>query len=203
MGMNKTMRDRMWAGVTGVTPKTFRIVCEEIGFIPKTVQILIQGKVIQVFGLVKVKLESGITTTKEFCKAYQLPHYVLSSKYTILFSEHGHLLIDFPILTDTRAYPGAGGQFEESNDTSDAEWKNPETECLSISIYKSAPKTGRFPKSNAYKRMGMGNADVDEYSMPQWNMSKRVPSSLTGANSWDESKFASNSANMGYKNFGF
>ncbi len=39
-------------------------------------------------------------------KVYQLPAYVLPTKYTMFFTQHGHLVVEFPIMETTESvYP--------------------------------------------------------------------------------------------------
>jgi len=103
--MSKCMDSVM---VSGVSPNLFRIVCDEIGFVPNTIEINIQGNQMEVCGLVQVRVDSGMFLTKEFKKLYQLPHYVMVNKYNTLFTEHGQLIVEFPIITTTETIPTIG-----------------------------------------------------------------------------------------------
>jgi len=77
-----------------VAQKCFRIISEELFFNPKSISVCTNGRLCQVTGLCKnTKFE-----LVQFKKSYQLPTYVIPSKYTIFFTEHGKFIIEFPIV---------------------------------------------------------------------------------------------------------
>lgn len=84
--------------VSGLCAERFRIVCNQVVFIPKTVKVIIQENKLLIVGLVQVQDESGESVTKVFRKAYELPQMVLPNKFTTLFTVHGHLVVEFPII---------------------------------------------------------------------------------------------------------
>jgi hypothetical protein len=88
-------------------PKKFRIVCEEVGFIPHTVKTCIKGNMLHVFGLVRCMVESGVYAQREFKRSYELPRYACVEKLVTLFNEHGQLMIELP-LVDVDTYPECG-----------------------------------------------------------------------------------------------
>ena len=53
-------------------------------------------------GIVQIRLDSGLYTTRDYKKVFYLPEYVLPvSKPTTLFTQHGHLIIEFPIMNQS------------------------------------------------------------------------------------------------------
>jgi len=88
-------------------PKKFRIVCEEVGFIPHTVKTCIKGNMLHVIGLVQCIIESGVYTQREFKRCYELPRYVCFDKMVTLFTEHGQLIIEMPLM-EVDTYPESG-----------------------------------------------------------------------------------------------
>lgn len=88
-----------------VAQKCFRIISEELFFNPKSISVCINGRLCQVTGLCK----NGKFELVQFKKTYQLPTYVIPSKYTIFFTEHGKFIIEFPIVQ------GLNGQLVEQS----------------------------------------------------------------------------------------
>jgi hypothetical protein len=84
--------------ISSISPRKYRIVCEEVGFLPHTVKTFVRGNLLQVVGLVEIKCESGIYTTKEVRRVYELPRYVTVDKMVTLFTERGQLIIEMPIM---------------------------------------------------------------------------------------------------------
>jgi len=171
-----------------VAPKRFKVVIDEIGVIPKTVKVFIgKNKVMHVFALCQVRLDSGIYVTKEFRKVYQLPHYVNCDKVVPLFTETGQMIIELPILEIGEGYPSFGGQFGGSlYGRIQSETMIPREEQSSFG-----------PKSTGYPRTMMSDKSEAQYDWKQLN--RALPSE------WDESKFSTNTTpfSKGYKNYGF
>jgi len=94
----------------GLCPRKYRIICEEGCFVPSTVRIaIVEGRYVHIKGTVEKKIESTTSffvSSKEFTKVYQLPAYVLPTKYNVFFTQHGHLVVEFPIMETTESvYP--------------------------------------------------------------------------------------------------
>jgi len=94
----------------GLCPRKYRIICEEGCFVPSSVRIaIVEGRYVHIKGTVEKKIESATSffvSSKEFTKVYQLPAYVLPTKYTMFFTQHGHLVVEFPIMETTESvYP--------------------------------------------------------------------------------------------------
>ena len=92
----------------GLCPRKYRIICEEGCFMPSSVRVVINGRFVHIKGAVEKKIESPMSvlvSTKEFNKVYQLPAYVLASKYTVFFTQHGHLVVEFPIIENALTTP--------------------------------------------------------------------------------------------------
>lgn len=90
-----------------VAQKCFRIISEEVFVNPKSISVCVNGRLCQVTGLCK----SGRFELVQFKKTYQLPSYVIPSKNTIFFTEHGKFIIEFPIVQ------GFNGQQQELEST--------------------------------------------------------------------------------------
>ena len=90
--------------VCEVSPKKYRIMCEEVGFIPHTIKTCVNGNMLQVVGLVEMKVESGVYVTKEFKRMYELPRGVCVEQMMTLFTEYGQLIIEMPML-ECETYP--------------------------------------------------------------------------------------------------
>ena len=92
------------------TPKKFRIVCEEYGFLPHSIKTWIQGSTLFVTGLVELVAETGLYT-KEFQRAYHLPeHLTLDTERLVkLFTERGQLIIEMPIVEEEEYLAIGGG----------------------------------------------------------------------------------------------
>ena len=180
---------------TGVCQKSYRIITDECGFIPRTIETIIRGDHVEVFGLVQVKFESGFCSTKEFRESYPLPHYVIPTQYRTFFSERGHLIIEFPVMETEVACPTVAhtaGKFENAES-----YKQPEIDCVSFDmVIKGSSMPFGFSKCHANKRMGISQAD--EYSQPK--TFPRVAAFESRFN-WEES--SKMTPFMGYKGYGF
>jgi len=171
------------ATVSGVCQKRFRIVCDEGAFIPKTIEISIHGDQFQIVGKLVVKSESGLCATKRFRKVYQLPHYVVPGKYSKLFTEHGHLVVEFPIIGAESVFSGVADRSEYFNCDSRME---PEVESVTVGmVIKATEMPCGIPNSISYTRMGA--SQTDDYLTPKyWDTPKRSGAYETKY-SWDDS----------------
>jgi len=169
--------------LSGVCQKRFRIVCDEGAFIPRTVETSIHGNQFQIVGKFVLKSESGLCATKSFRKVYQLPHYVVPGKYSKLFTEHGHLIIEFPMIEVESVFTGVADRSEYLNCDSPNE---PEVECVTVGmIVKATEMPCGFPKSISYKRIGA--SQTDDFMTPKyWDIPKRN-GAYESRYSWDDS----------------
>ena len=178
--------------ISGVCPKRFRIICEEAVFVPRTVEIAIQGDQLQVYGLA----QRGVSVVP-FKKIYQLPHYVMPTKYTTLFTEHGHLIIELPILKTEQTYPGMDGRMEGLGTGSSMQ---PEVDCITVGMLL---KGATIPHGMSKYNKRMDTLPSEDYSLPSF-WSKRgasYPGGTSESRYWDESAKLT-SPSLGYKTFG-
>jgi len=97
----------MGLGGVSVSPKKFRIVCQEVGFIPHTVKVFIKGNLLHVIGLVE-DTTTGVPFTKVFKQKYPVPQTADIQRLVKLFTERGQLVIEMPIV-GSQAYPNIAG----------------------------------------------------------------------------------------------
>ena len=178
----------MMSSVVGA-PKKFRIVCEEIGFIPHTVKACIKGNMLHVIGLVEVPSESGLFT-KQFNRAYPLPQHlnIDTDRLVKLFTQRGQLIIEMPII-ENEAIARFGGANVQG-----LEEVHPNVYVVVNMAAKDEEKT--------FKPMGLGTSynralDTAENlelptSLAGWATSKRhvLPEAFEGRQTWDSQKFS-------------
>ena len=97
----------MGLGGVSVSPKKFRIVCQDVGFIPHTVKVFIKGNMLHVIGLVE-DTTTGVPFTKVFKQKYPVPQTADIQRLVKLFTERGQLVIEMPIV-GSQAYPNIAG----------------------------------------------------------------------------------------------
>ena len=176
-------------------PKKFRIVCEEIGFIPHTVKACIKGNMLHVIGLVEVASESGLFT-KEFKRAYPLPQHlnIDTDRLVKLFTQRGQLIIEMPII-ENEAYPAIGGaaRFGGAN-VQGPEEVHPNVYVVVNMVAKDEEKTFKPMGLGASYNRALDTADNLESptSLTGWATSKRhvLPEAFEGRQTWDSQKFA-------------
>jgi hypothetical protein len=94
------------------TPRKFRIVCEEYGFIPHSIKTCVQGNMLYVSGLVEFAAETGLYT-KIYKRVYHLPQHLTfdTERLVKLFTERGQLIIEVPIVEGEELEARIGGAF--------------------------------------------------------------------------------------------
>jgi hypothetical protein len=188
-----------------VAPKKFRIICEEIGFIPHTVKACIKGNMLHVIGLVEVPSESG-PFTKEFKRLYHLPQHlnIDTDRLVKLFTERGQLIIEMPI-TESESYPAIGGaRFGASNALEGSEPASNVYVVVNMAV-KDEEKTFKpMGLPTTYNRGALDMSESSELptSMTGWATSKRsvLPEEFEGKQPWNSQKFGKSSQ---YKSYGF
>lgn len=187
-----------------VSPKKFRIVCQDVGFIPHTVKVFIKGNMLHVIGLVEDNT-TGVPFTKVFKQKYPVPHTADIQRLVKLFTERGQLVIEMPIL-GSQAYPNIGSSKFSGLGALDQDHAS----NVNVVINMAQDEDKAFEHqmgipSSYYNRslnMPLGLSDIS--SPFGWNQYKRSPYPETlGSNlDWDLGNIASAMpSSMSYKQF--
>jgi hypothetical protein len=148
--------------------------------LPSSVRIVINGRFVHIKGAVEKKLETStsvLVSTKEFNKVYQLPAYVLASKYTVFFTQHGHLVVEFPIIENSTT-PFNGSETYTHTESVDA--------TVGMIVKGSLRSSEYMPVE-----FGINMKETPRFYEQKYGMCQ---------NNWDEQNVVP--TKMGYKRFG-
>lgn len=193
----------MGLGAGAVSPKKFRIVCQDVGFIPHTVKVFIKGNMLHVIGLVEDNT-TGVPFTKVFKQKYPVPHTADIQRLVKLFTERGQLVIEMPIV-GSQAYPNIAGSKFEGLGLGASEQEHLANVNVVINMAQEEDKAFEHKMGiPSYYNRSLNMPLGSDISSPfGWNPYKRTPCQETlGSNlDWELSNLASGmpSSSMGYK----
>jgi HSP20 family molecular chaperone IbpA len=75
----------------------YRIVCDVMGFSPKSIKTEIKGNHLYVHGKEEMKMEGGDFSTKEFKRTYEFPQQAITEKMVSFVTGNGKLVIEMPL----------------------------------------------------------------------------------------------------------
>jgi len=75
----------------------YRIVCDVMGFSPKSIKTEIKGNHLYVHGKEEMKMDGGDFSTKEFKRTYEFPTQAITDKMVCFVTGNGKLVIEMPL----------------------------------------------------------------------------------------------------------